>query len=244
MCHCSACPQPLAPLSWPSCPTGTGGFGGPGSPPPWLPPCQGAPCPGNATLSHGPSGSRCTSNPLPGPRGSLHHFEARKGCFGQRRERRQQVVQQFLPARYKGKTNRKRVRVRVRARVRICAHAPLGAVQAARVAVGDAPGMATEPPPTPGPRGHPSPMRGSAQATGPPQPPACCWHRGDGFPAGKVVAVAACPRYHLPPSLSAASVPATAQTWPRSPRTPHPSRTGRSSTSASHGERQRPTEPT
>lgn len=54
-------------------------------------------------------------NPLPGPRGSLCHFGVRKGRFGQRRERRRRLVQQFLPGRYKGKTNRKRVRVRVRA---------------------------------------------------------------------------------------------------------------------------------
>lgn len=204
---CATSPAPArAPCPWHPCPMGNSWQHAGGC---WLPQCRGAPCPSGATLSRGPTGSWCTPNPLPGPRGSSCHFGARKGRFGQRRERRRRVVQQFLPGRYKGKTNRKRVRVRVRvciharvrARVHVCARAPPGAVRAAGVAAGDALGTATEPPPPSGPRGHPSTVPSWAQPRGPPWPPTCCWHRGDGFPVGRAVAAAACPEV-LPPTFA------------------------------------------
>lgn len=48
------------------------------------------------------------------------------------------------------------------------------------------------------PTGTPSPRTARLSPGGPPRPPACHWYQGDGFPAGRAVAVvAACPE--VPP---------------------------------------------
>lgn len=102
---------------------------------------------------------------------------------------------------------------------------------------GQCPGGGHRAPPAWVPVGSdPSPTRAPSHlgsAPGSPRSPACRWHRGDGFSAGRAVAMAACPRCHLLSSLCAAGVAVVAQAWPWSLGMSHPRRMGRSSALAS-----------